>query len=104
MDSKIDKIRKVHKRVTGPQNRTERKNSISSINSRITAEKRTRAKIGRKYDKFPAKVQIATQNRRTDNRLFEIFQMSHNAYFTTYVYLKPRRIDNRLYRTTNAMF
>lgn len=83
MDSKIDKIRKVHKRVTGPQNRTERKNSISSINSRITAEKRTRAKIGRKYAKFPAKVQIATQNRRTDNRLFEIFQMSHNAYFTT---------------------
>lgn len=47
--------------------------SISSINNRIKAEKRTRAKIGRKYDKYPAQVQKATQNRRMDNRLFEIF-------------------------------
>lgn len=77
---KIDKIRKW---ATRPQNRTERKNSISSINSRLSAEKRTRTKIGRKYVKYPAKVQTATQNRRMNNRLFEIFQMSHNAYFTT---------------------
>ena len=51
-----NKICKVRKRVTRPQNRTERKNNISSINNRITAEKRTRTKIGRKYVKYPAKV------------------------------------------------
>ena len=45
----------------------------SSINIQIVAENRTDAKIGRKYRQIVAEVQKVTQNRRIDNRLFEIF-------------------------------
>ena len=68
--------------------------------SKIHIQKRknaTQRKIGRNTNELAARPQKQPKMRRVYNQLFAIFPMSHNVYFTTYIYLKPGYINNRPY-------
>ena len=59
------------------------------MNTRAGPENAAQRKIGRKHALNPTGLEKRPETERINNRLFAVFSMSHNVYFTTYKYLKP---------------